>query len=102
MGKGRKRRGRRNQDRGQRGREFLPQVVENIFSSHPYEQPVVDVYPLSSGDTGLEGWLLSLPRASQEELEKKSLAFPLVAHYPDIDSHPLPKDALCPGSGKVF
>lgn len=44
---------------------------------------------------------LSSP-VSQEELEKRiSLAFPLVAHYPDID-FPIHyrKIALCPGSGK--
>ncbi len=82
---------------------FLPQVVENIFSSHPYEQPVVDVYPLfSSGDTGLGRMVTLSSPVSQEELEKRiSLAFPLVAHYPDID-FPIHyrKIALCPGSGK--
>ena len=43
---GRERRSRRGESGSKRGREFLSQVIESIFSSHPYEQPVVDVYPL--------------------------------------------------------
>ena len=82
---------------------FLSQVVESIFSSHPYEQPVVDVYPLfPSGDTGLGRIITTFSPFPQEELEKRiSLSFPVEVYYPDGD---LPvnyqKIALCPGGGK--
>jgi len=82
---------------------FLSRVIESIFSSHPYEQPVIDVYPLfSSGDTGLGRVITLSSNISREDLERRiSLAFPLVAYYPD-DDFPVvyQKIALCPGSGK--
>uniref|UniRef100_A0A7V4THY9 GTP cyclohydrolase 1 type 2 homolog n=1 Tax=Candidatus Caldatribacterium saccharofermentans TaxID=1454753 RepID=A0A7V4THY9_9BACT len=81
----------------------LEKVLEALHRTHPYEQPVVDVYPLvtfsSSAGLGRTVHLSSpLPWEAFEE-RIASLAIPRMEFFGERKAV-LQKIALCPGSGR--
>jgi len=79
----------------------LYRVLETLTEVHPYEQPVVDVYPLVSPwkDLGL-GRIVMLPvPLSGEELEER-ISRLLVPFEFKEKARDFQKIALCPGSGR--
>lgn len=85
--------------------DLLQATVEKLHSAHPYEEPVVDVYPLSNPSPGRAGLgrmvELAVP-LEREELQKRVEAVfseaCLLATTAQND--PYRRVALCPGSGK--
>lgn len=89
---------------------LLLRVLSSIFAVHPYEEPVVDVYPLFSlakTDTGL-GRLIELDEPiSLETLSKKiehiiNEKVMVQKPYSKNNCENLTKIAILPGSGKSF
>ncbi len=87
--------------------ERLHQVVHSMLATHPYEEPVIDIYPLSilpsAVNTGLGRWIeLDEPLPHPALLKRLKEVFPSTAVFlPAGREEPLYRRlALCPGSGR--
>lgn len=87
--------------------DLLNQAVEQILSTHPYEEPVIDVYPLKGSprsSTGLGRIIkLSHPLEKQELQRRVERVFsePCTLYSSSNNvSSAYQTIALCPGSGK--
>ena len=84
---------------------LLQTTVEKILATHPYEEPVVDVYPLfetPGSRTGLGRIVQLLQPLEKEHLQHRvEKAFAETANlYSGNSSSSYQVIALCPGSGK--
>jgi len=85
---------------------LVNQFIEAIKTSHPYQNPVIDIYSLFPNNLVLEGLgrVIDLKQPLKwnnliqclKSLLKNELTLP---HWKNSDHHDLQKIALCPGSG---
>ncbi|MGC8779119.1 MAG: YqfO family protein, partial [Candidatus Caldatribacteriaceae bacterium] len=87
--------------------DLLNATIEKIRSAHPYEEPVVDVYPLvgpPQNDAGLGRMVvLSRPLGKEELKQRIEQGFsesPILYTAGKNSPSAYQKVALCPGSGK--
>ncbi|MCX7667717.1 MAG: Nif3-like dinuclear metal center hexameric protein [Atribacterota bacterium] len=87
--------------------DLLNQTVEQILSTHPYEEPVIDIYPLkgsSRSSAGLGRIIKSSYPLVKEELKRKVervFSEACTLYFSSSNVSPTYQTiALCPGSGK--
>lgn len=87
--------------------DLLNQVVEQILSTHPYEEPVIDIYPLKGlprGSVGLGRIIKVLHPLEKQKLQREAeRVFSescILYSSRNNASSTYQTIALCPGSGK--